>query len=197
MFLESTNIEPNQTENDLQKLSDKSNCLDNIDKNVKNEPVKTEPPTNVTTNAQKKVPKTGSPIKGKRKKGNQKTKTVSKIKQKLEEKKEKTIKPKIAKQTKEQKTEQLKGIAEVKKDKPVKPKFVKLTEEQKRERRQEQLKGICPTCGIFANNVSEHIKRKHTETKQVNESVECDYCHRILSDKKYLRKHFKSHFQVR
>lgn len=141
----------------------------------KNKSIKTETTAVMTT--PENVPKKINKKVAKDKKGskiNLKSKKVSEIKQKVDSEKE-----------------------EIKKEKPVKSKFVKLTKEQKRERRHEKLKGICPVCGIFSKNVSEHIKRKHTETKQVNESVECDYCHRILSDKKYLRKHFKSHFQVR
>lgn len=53
--------------------------------------------------------------------------------------------------------------------------------------------GVCTVCGKYSKSMYQHMK-SHSK---IDESVECDYCHRKLIGKRNLTKHFKYHFKER
>lgn len=53
--------------------------------------------------------------------------------------------------------------------------------------------GVCTVCGKYSKSMYQHMQG-HIK---VDEIVECDYCHRKLSGKRNLTKHFKYHFKER
>lgn len=70
---------------------------------------------------------------------------------------------------------------------------LKANNETRKKIKNPQTPKICPICGIVQKNINSHMAYKHP----ANGPYECDFCGKKFKTKRYIRRHFDIHMDVR